>query len=117
MSQYVSELNEAGFEDAILQTDKPVLVDFWAPWCGPCRAMRPAVDAVAKQFSGQATVVKVNVDDNPAVSSRYNVRGIPTLVLFREGKESSRLVGLQSEREIAKLLGDARVVDPASPKN
>jgi thioredoxin 1 len=117
MSQYVSELNEAGFEDAIVQADKPVLVDFWAPWCGPCRAMGPAVDAVAKKFSGKATVVKVNVDENPAVSARYNVRGIPTLVLFREGKESGRLVGLQSESQIATLIGDAAGVDPASPKN
>jgi thioredoxin 1 len=117
MSHYVSELNEAGFEDTILQADRPVLVDFWAPWCGPCRAMGPAVDAVAEKFSGRATVVKVNVDENPAVSARYNVRGIPTLVLFKEGKESGRLVGLQSEGEIVKLIGDAEAGNPASPKN
>jgi len=117
MSEYVNELNEAGFEDTILQADKPVLVDFWAPWCGPCRAMGPAVDAVARKFTGKATVVKVNVDENPAVSARYNVRGIPTLILFREGKESGRLVGLQSEGEIVRLIGDAGSIHPAPPKN
>jgi thioredoxin 1 len=104
MSQHVKELDEAGFEDLVLQSDKPVLADFWAPWCGPCRAMSPAVDAVAQKLSQTATVVKVNVDDNPAISSRYNIRGIPTLILFKDGKEANRLVGLQSQDQIAALV-------------
>jgi thioredoxin 1 len=105
MSGHVKDLNEAAFQDVVLQSDKPVLVDFWAPWCGPCRAMGPAVDAVAEKFAEQATVVKLNVDENPAVSAAYNVRGIPTLILFRDGKESGRLVGLQTEKQIAGLIG------------
>src|SRR5262245_38458757 len=104
MSQHVIEVNESGFEELVLQSDKLVLVDFWAPWCGPCRAMGPAVDAVAKKFSAEATVVKLNVDENPAVSPRYNIHGIPTLILFKEGKESGRLVGLRSESEIGALI-------------
>ncbi len=104
MSTHVQELNEAGFENLVLQSEKPVLVDFWAPWCGPCRAMGPAVDAVAEKLSAQARVVKVNVDENPAMSAKYNVRGIPTLILFKDGKESGRLVGLQSQEQIARLI-------------
>jgi len=104
MSQHVKELNETSFDDVILQSEKPVLVDFWAPWCGPCRAMTPAVEAVAEKFAGAATVVKVNVDDNPGVSVKYGIRGIPTLILYKDGKEANRLVGLSSQDQIAALI-------------
>jgi len=104
MSKHVKDMNEAGFEDLVLQSDKPVLADFWAPWCGPCRAMSPAVEAVAEKLANDATVVKVNVDDNPSVSSKYNIRGIPTLILFKDGKEANRLVGLSSQEQIAALI-------------
>ena len=104
MNSHIKELNEASFEDLVVQSEKPVLVDFWAPWCGPCRAMTPAVEAVAEKFATNATVVKINVDENPAVSARYNVRGIPTLILFKDGKETDRLVGLQSQDQIARLF-------------
>jgi thioredoxin 1 len=104
MSKHVKDLNEAGFEDLVLQSDKPVLADFWAPWCGPCRAMSPAVEAVAEKLANDATVVKVNVDDNPSVSSKYNIRGIPTLILFKGGKEANRLVGLSSQEQITTLI-------------
>jgi thioredoxin 1 len=105
MSQHVKDINETAFDDLVLQSNKPVLVDFWAPWCGPCRAMGPAVDAVAEKFANDAHVVKINVDENPSMSAKYNVRGIPTLVLFKEGKEAGRLVGLQSQAQISALIG------------
>jgi len=104
MSKHVKDLDQAGFEDLVLQSDKPVLADFWAPWCGPCRAMSPAVEAVAEKLANDATVVKVNVDDNPSVSSKYNIRGIPTLILFKGGKEANRLVGLSSQEQITALI-------------
>ena len=104
MSKHVKDLDQAGFEDLVLQSDKPVLADFWAPWCGPCRAMSPAVEAVAEKLANDATVVKVNVDDNPSVSSKYNIRGIPTLILFKDGKEANRLIGLSSQDQIAALI-------------
>jgi len=105
MSAYIKELNEQSFEDLVIQSEKPVLVDFWAPWCGPCRAMTPAVEAVAEKFASNATVVKINVDENPSASAKYNVRGIPTLILFKNGKEANRLVGLQTQDQIARLIG------------
>ena len=104
MSQYIRDVSESEFDDIILQSDKPVLVDFWAPWCAPCRAMAPTLDAVAQKHEGAATVLKVNVDDNPSASARYNIRGIPTLILFKEGKEAARLVGLKDKEEIAALI-------------
>ena len=104
MNQHVKELNEAGFEDLVSQSQKPVLVDFWAPWCAPCRAMTPAVEAVAEKFAGDATIVKINVDENPSVSAKYGIRGIPTVIVFKDGKESNRLVGLSTQDQLAGLI-------------
>ena len=109
MSQNVKDLNEAGVDDLLLQSTKPVLIDFWAPWCAPCRAMTPAVEAVAEKYAGDATVVKVNVDDNPAMSAKYNIRGIPTLILFKDGREANRLVGLSSQEQIAGLVKNGKI--------
>jgi thioredoxin 1 len=104
MSQRVRDVNEAAFDDELLQADRPVLVDFWAPWCGPCRAMTPAVEAVAEQYGDQARVLKLNVDENPSMSPRFNIRGIPTLILFKDGKEADRLVGLHDREQISSLI-------------
>src|ERR1700757_2865240 len=104
MSQYVHELNEAALDDELVQSKQPILVDFWAPWCGPCRAMSPAVEAAAKKLAGEAKVYKGNVDENPEVSPRYGIRGIPTLILFKEGREANRLVGLSSKEQIEALV-------------
>jgi thioredoxin 1 len=104
MSQYVHDINEAGLDDELVQSKEPILVDFWAPWCGPCRAMSPAVEAAAQKLAGGAKVYKVNVDDNPAVSPRFNLRGIPTLILFKDGREANRLVGLSTREQIEELV-------------
>jgi thioredoxin 1 len=104
MSRYVNDISEAALDDEFVQSKQPILVDFWAPWCGPCRAMAPAVEAAAQKLAGEAKVYKLNVDDHPAVSPRFNIRGIPTLILFQDGREIDRLVGLSSEDQIRALV-------------
>jgi thioredoxin 1 len=108
MSKFVNDINEAALEDELLQSPDPILVDFWAPWCGPCRAMAPAVEAAAEKLGGSAKVYKMNVDENPSASPRFNLRGIPTLILFKDGKETNRLVGLSSREQIEKLVTPAK---------
>ncbi|HYR42870.1 MAG TPA: thioredoxin [Terriglobia bacterium] len=104
MSQYVRDLSETALDEQLLQSKEPILVDFWAPWCGPCRAMSPAVEAAAQKLAGGAKVYKVNVDENPSVSPRFSIRGIPTLILFRDGRETNRLVGVSSKEQIEALV-------------
>jgi thioredoxin 1 len=109
MSRLVRDVTETEFEDIVLQSEHPVLVDFWAPWCGPCRAMAPTLDAVAEHYGGNAVILKFNVDVDPNVAVRYQVRGIPTLVLFKDGKEAGRLVGAQEKDQITGLIDGAVV--------
>ena len=104
MSDYVSEVSDSSFENDVLHSDKPVLVDFWAEWCGPCRALAPTVEAIAEKYATTARVVKLNVDDNPAVSQQYGIKGIPTLIVFRGGKEEERVVGATSKEAISKMI-------------
>ena len=104
MSDYVSEVSDSSFEKDVLQSDKPVLVDFWAEWCGPCRALAPTVEAVAEKYAATARVVKLNVDENPTVSQQYGIKGIPTLIVFRGGKEEERVVGATSKEAISKMI-------------
>ena len=104
MSSYVKDLNEAGLDDELVQSTEPILVDFWAPWCGPCRAMAPAVDAAAEKLGSGAKVYKINVDENPDVCPRFNIKGIPTLIVFKDGREAKRLVGLSSKEQIEALV-------------
>ena len=107
MTQYVKDLNEAGLDDELIQSKEPILVDFWAPWCGPCRAMAPAVDAAAEKLGSSAKVYKINVDENPDVSPRFNIKGIPTLIVFKDRQEAKRLVGLSSKEQIEALVRTA----------
>ncbi len=104
MSEYVTDVNDNSFETDVLQSDKPVLVDFWAAWCAPCRMLAPTVDAVAEKYAGNANVVKLNVDENPSVSQRYGIKGIPTLILFKNGKEEERVVGATSKEAISRMI-------------
>ena len=104
MSEHVSEVSDSTFETEVLQAGRPVLVDFWAPWCGPCRMLAPTIDQVAEKYKGAASVVKLNVDHNPAVSQRYGIKGIPTLILFKNGKEEERVVGATSKEAISRMI-------------
>jgi thioredoxin 1 len=104
MSEKVTTVNDSSFEQEVLQSKKPVLVDFWAAWCAPCRMLAPTVEAISEQYVDTAAVVKLNVDENPATASRYGIKGIPTLILFREGKEVERIVGATGKETISRMI-------------
>jgi thioredoxin 1 len=92
--EFLAHVGDGNFAEEILKADKPALVDFWAPWCGPCKAIGPLVETLAGQYHDRLKVAKVNIDDNPKTASSYGVRSIPTLLLFKEGKVFDTLVGL-----------------------
>ncbi len=104
MSEHINEVSDSSFEQVVLQASRLVLVDFWAPWCAPCRMLAPTIEAVAENSADTARVVKVNVDDNPGVAQRYGIKGIPTLILFKAGKEAERVVGATSKEVISRLI-------------
>ena len=104
MNEHILHVNDETFEAEVLKSGTPVLVDFWAEWCGPCRRLAPTVDALASEFDGRATVAKLNVDENPNVPGRYAVRGIPTLLLFKEGQLAETIVGLRAKEDIAQMI-------------
>lgn len=92
-------VSTAEFDKQVLESEIPVLVDFWAVWCGPCRTIAPAVDAVAEEYAGRAKVYKLNVDENPEIAGRYGVQSIPTLIVFKGGQKVNELVGGQNTRQ------------------
>lgn len=110
----VKEIQESGFQNEVIDSNVPVLVDFFAPWCGPCRALAPALEGVAKTYDGRLKVVKVNVDNAQQLAANYQIRGVPTLMLFKEGKAVDTIVGLPPASTLrAKLDAVAASPQPA----
>ena len=100
----VQTFTDNNFDETVLKSGAPVLVDFWAEWCGPCKRLGPTVDALATEYAGKVTVGKLNVDENPTVSFKYNVRGIPTLLLFKGGQIVESVVGLTSKEDLKAIF-------------
>ena len=98
------KLTKDNFESTINQSDRPVLVDFWAEWCGPCKMIGPVLEEIAGEAGDRATIAKVNIDDEPMLASRFGVKSIPTLIVFREGAEQDRLVGVAPRKTILEKL-------------
>ena len=103
-SEKIQIFTDGNFNQTVVKSDKPVLVDFWAEWCGPCRRLAPTVDALADEYDGRATVAKLNIDDNPTVPSRLMIRGIPTLLLFKNGDLKETVVGLETKDRLTQII-------------
>ena len=101
MSGKVGEVGDQNFEAEVLKSEIPVLVDFWAVWCAPCRMLAPVVDAIAEQYEGKVKILKLNVDENMATSGKYNIKGIPTLLLFKNGDVKEQIVGNTTKGSIS----------------
>jgi thioredoxin len=103
-SEHIQTFTDGNFDAGVLKAETPVLVDFWAEWCGPCRAMEPAINALAGDYVGKVSVGKLNVDDNPSITMRYMVRGIPTVMLFKGGQIVDQVVGLVDKGTLKQML-------------
>lgn len=107
MSEHIKNVGDADFDTEVLKSGEPVLVDFWAEWCGPCKAIGPIVDQVAQEFAGRVKVVKLNIDHNPGTPRQYAVRGIPTLMLFKDGKVAATQVGAVNRSQLTQFVEKA----------
>ncbi len=107
MAGKIINVTDQDFNDQVLQSDTPVVVDFWAPWCGPCRAIAPVLEELADEYDGQVTVAKVNVDDNPGTPGQYGVRGIPMLIMFKNGEAVDQIVGAVPKPQLKQLFDNA----------
>src|SRR5262249_53624952 len=104
MADNIAHVSDDSFDGEVLKSPLPVLIDFWAPWCGPCRAVAPIVDELAGEYAGKLKIVKMNVDDNPRTPARYGVRGIPNLILFKNGEVQQQIVGAVPKAHLVKAI-------------
>ena len=107
MSQFIKNVSDASFSEDVLNADQPVLVDYWAAWCGPCKAIAPILGEVAEQYAGRVTIAKLNVDDNPETASKFGIRGIPTLMLFKNGQPTETKVGAITKTQLQEFLDNS----------
>ena len=108
------KVTDESFEADVLKSDTPVLVDFWAEWCGPCKQIAPALEQIAEEFGGQVTVAKLNIEESPTTPSRYGVRGIPTMMIFKDGQMTAMKVGAMPKAKIVEWLAEAGVTTAAA---
>ncbi len=106
MSDNVLHVTDADFNDTVIKSDKPVLVDYWAEWCGPCKMISPILDEISAEYADKLTVAKLNIDDNPTTPQHYGVRGIPTLMLFKNGEVEATKVGALSKSQLAEFINN-----------
>ncbi len=104
MADNIIEIDDDGFEKKVLQSEKPIMVDFWAPWCGPCKAIAPTVEALEKEYGDQMTFAKVNVDENPISPSKYGVQAIPTLIFFKNGEIAEQITGMVGKEKLEQTI-------------
>jgi thioredoxin 1 len=104
VSDNIVYLSDASFEQEVIKSDMPVLVDYWAEWCGPCRMIAPILDEIASEYAGRVKVAKLNIDENPGTPPKYGIRGIPTLMLFKDGNVAATKVGALSKSQLAAFL-------------
>jgi len=107
MSDSIKHVTDSSFESDVLNSDIPVLVDYWAEWCGPCKMIAPLLDDAAKQYQGRVMIAKLNVDDNPDTAAKFGIRGIPTLMLFKDGKAAATKVGAMSKSQLTAFLDES----------
>ena len=106
MAETILEIEDGNFEEEVLKSDKPVLVDFWAPWCGPCKAMTPIIEELAAEFEGKVKIAKCNVDDNPVTPGKFEVKAIPTLIFFKDGNVTDQITGMVTKAKIEDAINN-----------